>query len=149
MSEWVKASSGFTYLRIHSFTHSLIHSFTFHLVTDRLKIGRHYDFDQLQIIRMRQFDMPDPRRLVHAGAGLERDLSNAFVAELHPALEHIHQLKLNFVMMPFRLRMRPRLGTDDVGKHQAIGGVAYAEIAVLEERPQAVVLEFAGLEMTH
>jgi len=35
------------------------------------------------------------------------------------------------VMMPFRLRMRPRLGTDDVGKHQAIGGVAYAEIAVI------------------
>ena len=57
-------------------------------------------------------------------------------------------LKLDFVVVPFRHRLCPRLGADDVGKHQAIGCVAYAEIAVLEERPQTVVLESAGLEMT-
>jgi hypothetical protein len=39
------------------------------------------------------------------------------------------------MVMAFRLCMRPRLGADDVRKHQALGRITNAEIAVLEERP--------------
>src|SRR6185436_6187625 len=49
------------------------------LVIHGPKICGHHNFQQFQIVTVRQFDMFDRRRLVHAGAGFEGDCTNAFV----------------------------------------------------------------------
>ena len=43
------------------------------------------------------------------------------------------------------LRVHAGLGTDDVRNDAAVGGVADAKVAILEERAQAVVLELGGI----
>jgi hypothetical protein len=53
------------------------------------------------------------------------------------------------MMMKLRLRVHARLGANDVRYDRAIGGIADAEVAILEERAQAVVLERGVIGMAY
>ncbi len=65
-----------------------------------LELGGQGDLEYFHVVRVRDLDVADARRLVHAGAGLEPDLADAFVVELDPAFEHVDQLHLQVVGVP-------------------------------------------------
>src|SRR5579859_7765042 len=88
-------------------------------------------------------------RLMHAGAGFQGHFADPFVMKFHPALEHIHHLEFDFMMVAFRLRMQARLGPDDVRDDATVGRVADAQVAILEEGAQAIVPEFAGIGVAY
>ncbi len=96
---------------------------------------------------MGDFDVTDTGRLVHAGAGLDPDLADAFVVELDPALEHIEQLHLQVVSVPAAAAVLARLGADHVGADVPAGRRLDAEVAVLEEGPEPLALVLRILQV--
>ena len=58
--------------------------------------------------------MANARRLVEAAAGFHHHFSDAFVFEQHPALEHVHELHVDIVVVPLAVRRLAPTRTDDV-----------------------------------
>jgi len=94
------------------------------------------------------FAMADARRLVEAAAGFHHHFSDTFVLEQHPALEHVDELHVRRVVVPFTMGRAARPRADDVGHDLALRRALDAEIAVLEVVAQAAPLEFSALEVT-
>jgi hypothetical protein len=98
-----------------------------------------------------ELGVPDAGRLMHARARVEGHFAHALVVELDPALEHVHELELHFVVMALRQSFRAGHGADDVRDGAARGCLLDAEVAVLEERAQSArprgVLDVAHREL--
>src|SRR5262245_29304052 len=86
---------------------------------------------------MRELAVADARRLVEARARAHRDVADALVLELHPALQHVDELDVAVVGVPLAVRCLPRPGADDVGDHLAARRAFDAEVAVLEVAAEA------------
>src|SRR5690606_31593983 len=107
------------------------------------EVGRGHDLDQLEVLRMGELPMPDAGRLVHAGAGFHQHLADALVLEAGPAAQHVDELQADLVAMPLAGRVGAFAGTDHVHDRMAVGGIADAEVTVLEILPQPVGVELA------
>jgi len=89
----------------------------------------------------------DARRLVEAAAGLHHHPADALVLEQHPALEHVHELHLALVRVPFAVRRASGARADHVRHHLAAGGALDPEVAILEVAAQAAAREFRALQV--
>jgi len=89
----------------------------------------------------------DARRLVEAAAGFHHHFSDAFVLEEHPALQHVHKLHVDGVIVPFAVRRPARARADHVRYHLAPGRALDTEIAVFEVVTQSALLELPILAM--
>jgi len=87
--------------------------------------------------------MANARRLVEAAAGFHHHFSDAFVFEQHPALEHVDELHVRRVVVPFAMGRAAGPRADDMGHDLALGRTLDAEIAVFEVVAQAAPLEFS------
>src|SRR6185312_15139181 len=74
-------------------------------------------------------------------------LADPFIAELHPALQHVVHLEIKVVLVPAEAAMRGGLGADDMRQHLAAGCGADAEIAIFEAGSEAALLEDRVLRM--
>ena len=90
---------------------------------------------------MAKLRVPDAWRLVNACSGGQPLFANAFVVKFDPSFEHIDHLEFDFVVMSLRLHRRARYGANDVSNHTTIGGITNTQVAVFEERAQAVFFE--------
>ncbi len=59
----------------------------------RLEVCRQHDLEHLNVFTVSDFAMTYLRRLMHARPRLEPNSALAFIFELDPTLEHIHELK--------------------------------------------------------
>ena len=89
----------------------------------------------------------DVRRLVEAAAGLHPHFADALVLEQHPALEHVHELHLAIVRVPFAVRRRAGPRADHVRHHLAARRALDAEVAVFEVAAQPAAREPRALQM--
>src|SRR5687767_10820269 len=94
---------------------------------------------------MPELAVADARRLVEAAAGFHHHLADTLVLEEHPALEHVYELHLAVVRVPFAVRRLSRTRADHVRHHLAAGRALDAEVAVLEVAAQPAALEFRSL----
>ena len=102
----------------------------------RLEPSRHHDLQELEVVRMAQLGVADAGWLMHAGAGFQKDVADAFVVELDPALQHVHQLEGHVVMVALADGRRAGNRPDHVRNDRAVGGVQDAEVPVFEEGPE-------------
>ena len=63
------------------------------------EVAGHHDLQHFNIVAMAHFAMAYARRLMHAGTGFQADTTLAFILELDPALEDVHQLKAGCMRM--------------------------------------------------
>ena len=88
-------------------------------------------------------------RLVEAGTGLHQHFADAFVLHLHPALQHVHELNVAIVPVPFAVRRCAWSRTDHVGDDLAARGAFDAKIAVLEVAAQSALDELRSCSMPY
>src|SRR3546814_3040539 len=98
---------------------------------------------------MAQFAVADARRLQHAGARAQHLLAAALVFEDNPAAGDIDHLERQVVPVPGGRAFLAGDGTDDMRAEAAAGRLRNAEVAVLEEGPEAVPREGAAVGMRH
>src|SRR5688572_29828237 len=91
--------------------------------------------------------MKNFRRLVEAAAGLHLHLADALVLEQHPAFEHVDELHLAIVRVPFAVGRLARSGADHVRDDLAARRALDAEVAILEITAQAAARELRLLAM--
>jgi len=91
--------------------------------------------------------VPDPRRLVEAAAGFHHHLACAFVFEQYPTLQHVHELQLAIVSVPFAVRRLAGPGADHVRDDLAARRARDAEVAVFEVAAQAAAQKSAAFKM--
>jgi len=96
---------------------------------------------------MAEFAVADARRLEEAASRPHLHLADALVLEQHPAFEHVHELDLAIVRVPFAVRRLARPCTDHVRHDLAARGALDAEVAVLEVAAQAAAREPRALQM--
>jgi len=89
----------------------------------------------------------DARRLVEAAPGLHHHAADAFVLEQHPPLQHVDELHVAVVRVPFAVRRLPAARADHVRDHLAAGGAPDAEVAVLEVAAQPAARELRAFQM--
>ena len=98
-----------------------------------LELRRQRDLDELEVFRVRDLVVPDPRRLVNARAGFRTHAAHAFVVEFDPAADDVEHLEVELVEVGARHTRSTGLRADHVSEHLAVRGVLDAEVAVLEE----------------
>jgi hypothetical protein len=91
--------------------------------------------------------VPDARRLVEAAARFHHHLADAFVFEQHSAFQHINELDLAIVHVPFAVRCLAGPGADHVRDDLAARGAPDAEVAVLEVAAQAAPQKSAAFKV--
>jgi len=89
----------------------------------------------------------DARRLVEAGARLHGDAADALVLEHRRALQHVDELDVDVVPVPFAVRRLARPGADDVRHNLAARGLLDSQVAVFEVAAQAAPGEFRGFQV--
>jgi len=94
---------------------------------------------------MPELAVADARRLVEAAAGFHPHLADALVFEQHPAFQHVDELQLAVVRVPFAVRRLARPRADHVRHHLAARRALDAEVAVLEIAAQAAARELRFL----
>ena len=92
---------------------------------------------------MPQLAMANARRLVEAGPRLHHHAADAFVLEQHPALQHVDELHIGIVAMPFAMRRLAGSRADDVRDDFSFRRPLDAEIAILEIAAQSPALELS------
>jgi hypothetical protein len=107
-----------------------------------LEFRRRDELDHLQVLRVAQLAVADARRLVEAGAGLHRDAADAFVLEHRRALQHVDELHVDVVPVPFAVRRLLRPGADDMRHHLSPRGALDPQVAIFEVAAQAAAAEF-------
>ena len=90
---------------------------------------------------MRDLPMQDARRLVEAGAGLHQHLADPLVLEADPAFEHIDELRMAVVHVPFAVRRPAGARPDHVRDQLAARSATDTEVAVLEVVAQPAPFE--------
>jgi len=98
---------------------------------------------------MLELAVANARRWVEAAAGFHRHLADAFVFEQHPALQHVDELHVDIVVVPFAVRRLAGTRADDVRHHLALGSALDAEVAVLEVAAQSASLELSIVAVRH
>ena len=93
---------------------------------------------------MPELAMADARRLVEAAPRLHHHAPDVLVLEEHPALQHVHELHVGIVGVPFAMRRLACSRADDVRDDLALGRALDAEIAILEVAAQAPALELSS-----
>jgi hypothetical protein len=63
------------------------------------EVAGHYDLEHFDVVAMADLAMANARRLMHAGTGIQADTALAFIFELDPALEDVHQLEAGCMRM--------------------------------------------------
>jgi len=96
---------------------------------------------------MFELAVADVRRLVETSPRAHLHLADAFVLEQHPALEHVHELHLAIVRVPFAVRRLARPRADHVRHHLAARRALDAEVAVFEVAAQSAAREPRALQM--
>src|SRR5258708_28468715 len=89
----------------------------------------------------------DARRLVEAAARLHHHPADALVLEQHPPLEHVHELQIAVVAVPFAVRSLAGTGADDVSDDLAARGALDPEVPVLEVASQPAPQKRRAFEM--
>lgn len=102
----------------------------------RLEIRRRDHLQHLHIIRVPDFPMPDARRLVEARSRLHQNFANAFVFKFGPALQHVHELHVAIMPVPFTVGRFAGQGTDHMAHHFSSRGASDAQVAILEVAAQ-------------
>src|SRR5216683_1945277 len=110
----------------------------------RVHRGR-VDLQDFEVVGALELVVDDAGGLEHAVAGAEGALALALVHELDRALEHIEHLEIALVLVEAGgvqiVGVAALLHTDDVGAHLAVGGVGDAEVAVLHEAAEALLID--------
>src|SRR5205809_5673037 len=92
---------------------------------------------------MPELAMADARRLVEAAARLHHHTPDPLVLEQHPALQHVYELHIGIVAVPFAMRRLAGPRADDMRDDLALRRALDAEIAILEVTAQAPALELS------
>ncbi len=103
------------------------------------------DLQDLEVVGALELVVDDAGGLEHAVAGAEGALALALVDELDRALEHVEHLEIALVLVePGGVEIvgvAALLHADDVGAHLAVGGVGDAQVAVLHEAAEALLVD--------
>src|ERR1700730_1799694 len=114
----------------------------------RLVVAGRGELEELDVLRPSGHGVRQPRRDDVAVAGLQLVLAVAMVVEAHPALEDIHEEKVELgVLVLGDRRLRGRHTLDHVGVVRAAGGLLHPELPVEELRPGRAVVRFQRLEL--
>src|SRR3954470_12148818 len=97
---------------------------------------------------MLELAVADARRLVEAAAGFHHHFADALVLELHPALEHVDELRLAVVRVPLAVRGFAGARADHVRHQLSAGRTLDAQVAVFEVAAQPAPLELGGFCVT-
>jgi hypothetical protein len=92
---------------------------------------------------MPELAMADAWRLVEAAPGFHHHAPDAFVLEEHPAFQHVHELHVGIVVVPFAVRRFAGSRAYHVRDDLALRRAPDAEIAILEVAAQAPALELS------
>src|SRR3954470_9250727 len=92
---------------------------------------------------MPELAMADAGWLIKAAPRLHHHAADVLVLEEHPALQHVHELHIGIVAVPFAVRLLARSRADDVRDALALGRALGAEIAIFEVAAQAPALELS------
>src|SRR3954467_3511244 len=92
---------------------------------------------------MPELAMADARRLVETAPGLHHHAPDALVLEQHPALQHVDELHIGIVAVPFAMRRLAGSRANDVRDDLALRRALDAEIAIFEVAAQAPALELS------
>src|SRR5579885_1383240 len=113
----------------------------------RLEVRRQHDLEKLAIVGIAAHGMLDLRRLNPAGAGAESVHALALELALEPALEHVHHLEIDVVIMrDIDFAGGERLGhADDMRLHHAVCRRCDSKIAISGISPQAWVEIFVAM----
>src|SRR4051812_16784988 len=98
---------------------------------------------------MPELAMANARWLVEAASRFHLHAPDALVLEEHPAFQHVHELHVGIVAVPFAVRRLARSRADDVRDDPAFRRALDAEIAILEIAAQAPALELSIARMRH
>jgi len=95
---------------------------------------------------MSEFAVANGRRLMHARSGFEADDAVAFVFELDPSFQHIHELKGRSVQMRLTGEGVSLCGANQMRIDATVGRLLDSEIAIFEEGPEpALELRVPGV----
>ena len=72
-----------------------------------LELSRGHYFQDSHVVAMGHFGVADQRRLIDDRALLQPYAADVLVFELHPAIDHVDELKTKIVRVPLAVRMRP------------------------------------------
>jgi len=91
---------------------------------------------------MSEFAVANGRRLMHARSGFEADDAVAFVFELDPSFQHIHELKGRSVQMRLTGEGVSLCGANQMRIDATVGRLLDSEIAIFEEGPEPALREW-------